>query len=67
MAASIPTYHWREILAEEPYVTAIVRGEGEETARQLMAALRGAAAVAGDQRYRLSRRRQGRRRRGPPA
>jgi anaerobic magnesium-protoporphyrin IX monomethyl ester cyclase len=34
-----PTYHWREILAEEPYVTAIVRGEGEETARQLMATL----------------------------
>ncbi len=33
-----PTYHWREILAEEPYVDAIVRGEGEETARQLMAA-----------------------------
>lgn len=33
-----PTYHWREILAEEPYVTAIVRGEGEETARQLMRA-----------------------------
>ena len=24
-----PTYHWREILAEEPCVTAIVRGEGE--------------------------------------
>ena len=34
-----PTYHWREILADEPYVTAIVRGEGEETARQLMHAL----------------------------
>jgi anaerobic magnesium-protoporphyrin IX monomethyl ester cyclase len=34
-----PTYHWREILREEPYVTAIVRGEGEETARQLIAAL----------------------------
>ncbi|MEM7778415.1 MAG: magnesium-protoporphyrin IX monomethyl ester anaerobic oxidative cyclase [Pseudomonadota bacterium] len=34
-----PTYHWREILAEEPYVTAIVRGEGEETTRQLIAAL----------------------------
>lgn len=34
-----PTYHWREILAAEPYVTAIVRGEGEETARRLMAAL----------------------------
>ncbi|PDT78384.1 magnesium-protoporphyrin IX monomethyl ester anaerobic oxidative cyclase [Bradyrhizobium sp. C9] len=34
-----PTYHWREILCEEPYVTAIVRGEGEETARRLMRAL----------------------------
>jgi anaerobic magnesium-protoporphyrin IX monomethyl ester cyclase len=34
-----PTYHWREILADEPYVTAIVRGEGEETARRLIAAL----------------------------
>ncbi len=28
-----PTYHWREILAEEPHVAAIVRGEGEETVR----------------------------------
>ena len=28
-----PTYHWREILSQESYVTAIVRGEGEETAR----------------------------------
>jgi anaerobic magnesium-protoporphyrin IX monomethyl ester cyclase len=36
-----PTYHWREILAAEPYVTAIVRGEGEETARQLVAAIEG--------------------------
>src|SRR5215475_6133654 len=34
-----PTYHWREILRDEPHVTAIVRGEGEETARQLMLAL----------------------------
>jgi len=34
-----PTYHWREILRAEPYVTAIVRGEGEETARQLVRAL----------------------------
>jgi anaerobic magnesium-protoporphyrin IX monomethyl ester cyclase len=34
-----PTYHWREILNDEPHVTAIVRGEGEETARQLMRAL----------------------------
>ncbi len=35
-----PTFHWREILYDEPYVTAIVRGEGEETARRLIAALR---------------------------
>ncbi len=34
-----PTYHWRDILREERYVTAIVRGEGEETVRQLMRAL----------------------------
>ncbi len=34
-----PTYHWREILSAEPHVTAIVRGEGEETARHLMRAL----------------------------
>jgi anaerobic magnesium-protoporphyrin IX monomethyl ester cyclase len=34
-----PTYHWREVLSEEPYVTAIVRGEGEETARRLMRAI----------------------------
>ena len=33
-----PSYHWREILATEPYVAAIVRGEGEETTRQLVAA-----------------------------
>lgn len=34
-----PTYFWREILRDEPHVDAIVRGEGEETARRLMAAL----------------------------
>lgn len=33
-----PTYFWRDILAEEPWVDAIVRGEGEETARQLVQA-----------------------------
>ncbi|PAX08775.1 magnesium-protoporphyrin IX monomethyl ester anaerobic oxidative cyclase [Sphingomonas lenta] len=33
-----PTYFWREILAAEPHVHAIVRGEGEETARRLMRA-----------------------------
>ena len=34
-----PTYHWRDIMAQEPYVTAIVRGEGEETTRRLISAL----------------------------
>jgi hypothetical protein len=34
-----PTYHWREILSQESYATAIVRGEGEETVRRLMRAL----------------------------
>lgn len=34
-----PTYHWREVLAEEPQIDVIVRGEGEETSRQLMRAL----------------------------
>lgn len=34
-----PTYFWREILAAEPHVHAIVRGEGEETARRLMRAV----------------------------
>jgi len=42
-----PTYHWREILAQEPYVTAIVRGEGEETARRLMRALEYGHDLAG--------------------
>ena len=41
-----PTYHWREILDHEPYVTAIVRGEGEETARRLMHALDHGLALA---------------------
>ena len=26
-----PTYHWREILTEEPQIDVIVRGEGEDT------------------------------------
>ncbi|MHC2583848.1 anaerobic magnesium-protoporphyrin IX monomethyl ester cyclase [Bradyrhizobium diazoefficiens] len=45
-----PTYHWREILHDEPYVSAIVRGEGEETARRLRRALeygRDLADIAG--------------------
>jgi anaerobic magnesium-protoporphyrin IX monomethyl ester cyclase len=41
---------WREILAVESWVTAIVRGEGEETARKLSAALESGSplkAIAG--------------------
>ncbi|HEX8666894.1 MAG TPA: magnesium-protoporphyrin IX monomethyl ester anaerobic oxidative cyclase [Allosphingosinicella sp.] len=34
-----PTYFWREILRNEPWVTAIVRGEGEDTSGRLMRAL----------------------------
>lgn len=33
-----PTYHWREILAAEPQIDVIVRGEGEETIRQVVRA-----------------------------
>jgi anaerobic magnesium-protoporphyrin IX monomethyl ester cyclase len=40
-----PTYHWREILRDEPHVDVIVRGEGEETARALMAALDAGASL----------------------
>jgi anaerobic magnesium-protoporphyrin IX monomethyl ester cyclase len=40
-----PTYHWREVLTEVPEVDVIVRGEGEETARRLMAALDGGGAL----------------------
>ncbi len=34
-----PTYHWREVLTEEPQIDVIVRGEGEATATRLIAAL----------------------------
>ena len=34
-----PTYHWREVLAQEPQIDVIVRGEGEETIRQVARAL----------------------------
>ncbi|WP_199799086.1 magnesium-protoporphyrin IX monomethyl ester anaerobic oxidative cyclase [Porphyrobacter sp. YT40] len=40
-----PTYFWRDILAAEPWVDVIVRGEGEETARQLVRALAGQVAL----------------------
>lgn len=36
-----PTYHATDILCEEPQIDAIVRGEGEETAVRLAAALEG--------------------------
>ena len=35
-----PTYHFREILEEEPQIDVIVRGEGEHTVVQLLRALR---------------------------
>ena len=50
-----PTYHWRDILRDEPYVTAIVRGEGEETARALMRALQYGQRPRRIRRHRLSR------------
>jgi anaerobic magnesium-protoporphyrin IX monomethyl ester cyclase len=34
-----PTYHWREILSDEPQIDVVVRGEGEATAVRLMKAL----------------------------
>src|SRR5581483_7505541 len=34
-----PTYHWRDVLREEPQIHAIVRGEGEATAVKLMEAI----------------------------
>ncbi len=34
-----PTYHWRDVLRDEPQIDVIVRGEGEVTAVNLMRAL----------------------------
>ena len=34
-----PTYHWREILTDEPQINFIVQGEGEETTLRLIHAL----------------------------
>jgi len=42
-----PTYHWREILAEEPHIDVIVRGEGEATCVALVHALANGAALVG--------------------
>lgn len=40
-----PTYHWREIMAAEPQIDVIVRGEGEETVVRLVGALETGAAL----------------------
>ncbi len=40
-----PTYHWREVLEEEPQIDVVVRGEGEDTAVKLVAALEGNVAL----------------------
>jgi anaerobic magnesium-protoporphyrin IX monomethyl ester cyclase len=42
-----PTYHFREVLEQEPQIDVIVRGEGEVTAPRLMAALEQGADLAG--------------------
>jgi anaerobic magnesium-protoporphyrin IX monomethyl ester cyclase len=42
-----PTYHWRDVLRDCPEVDVIVRGEGEETARDLVAALAGQRPLDG--------------------
>jgi len=34
-----PTYHWREVLAQEPQIDVIVRGEGEHTVVRVVDAL----------------------------
>ena len=41
-----PTYHWREILTEEPQFDVIVRGEGEETCRRVLACLAARGSLA---------------------
>lgn len=42
-----PTYHFRDILAGEPQIDVIVRGEGEATATVLMAAIENGDDLAG--------------------
>ncbi|MDR3414584.1 MAG: magnesium-protoporphyrin IX monomethyl ester anaerobic oxidative cyclase [Nevskia sp.] len=34
-----PSYHWREVLTQEPQIDVVVRGEGEDTTVRLMRAL----------------------------
>ncbi len=42
-----PTFCWHQILAEDPHVDAVVRGEGETTFAHLVAALAGGARLDG--------------------
>jgi anaerobic magnesium-protoporphyrin IX monomethyl ester cyclase len=41
-----PTYHWRDVLSEEPQIDVVVRGEGEDTVVRLMHALATGGALA---------------------
>ncbi len=41
-----PTYHYRDVLAEEPQIDVIVRGEGERTVVELVRALESAEPLA---------------------
>jgi anaerobic magnesium-protoporphyrin IX monomethyl ester cyclase len=41
-----PTYHFREVLAQEPQIDVIVRGEGEATTTSLMAVLEAGGDLA---------------------
>ena len=42
-----PTYHWRDVLSESPDIDYIVRGEGEQSAVNLLAALETGADLHG--------------------
>ena len=42
-----PTYHWDEVLSEEPQIDVIVRGEGEATTLDLVEALEGGTSLDG--------------------
>jgi anaerobic magnesium-protoporphyrin IX monomethyl ester cyclase len=41
-----PTYHWREVLAEEPAVDVVVRGEGERTVVDVVRAISNGTPLA---------------------
>lgn len=41
-----PTYHWRDVLSEEPQIDVVVRGEGEDTVVRLMDAIAAGAELS---------------------